>query len=88
MAKDKIVIRTSNGQVIPEVGKIRVLGMLTEKRRANDKTINRLSVRVTAATRLIKRVANRKVGMREDSLLRLVQSFAMKHVAYVAAFHN
>ncbi|KAG0410656.1 hypothetical protein HPB47_012235 [Ixodes persulcatus] len=38
--------------------------------------------------RLIKRVSNRRAGIKEESLTRLVQSFAVGHITYVAAFHN
>lgn len=40
------------------------------------------------ATRLIRRVSTRHAGMKEPGLLQLVQSFAVSHVAYVAAFHD
>lgn len=30
----------------------------------------------------------RRAGMKEESLTRLVQSFAVSHITYVAAFHN
>ncbi|XP_077552087.1 uncharacterized protein LOC144166439 [Haemaphysalis longicornis] len=83
-----IKLRTSNGQTIPEVAKIRVLGFLIERNRRNNDAVTRLVGKVTAATQLIKQVANIKFGMREDSLLRLIQSFAISHVAYAAAFHN
>lgn len=55
-------IRTSGGQVIPHVEKIRVLGMLIERSRANGETINRLTAKVNTAIRLIKRVSNRRAG--------------------------
>lgn len=45
--------------------------------------------KVNTAIRLIKRVSSRRTGgMKEASLTRLVQSFAVSHIAYVAAFHN
>ncbi|XP_077536539.1 uncharacterized protein LOC144148888 [Haemaphysalis longicornis] len=86
--QEKIEIRTSGGHTIPEVAKIRVLGMLIERKRVNGETVNRLAAKVTTAIRLIKRVSNRKAGMKEESLTRLVQSFAISHITYVAAFHN
>ncbi|XP_077548095.1 uncharacterized protein LOC144160815 [Haemaphysalis longicornis] len=86
--EQKIKVRTSGGHTIPEVERIRVLGMLIERKRVNGETVNRLAAKVTAATRLIRRVSNRKAGMKEESLTRLVQSFAISHITYVAAFHN
>ncbi|XP_077534634.1 uncharacterized protein LOC144146565 [Haemaphysalis longicornis] len=86
---EKIMIRTSGSQVIPHVEKIRVLGMLLERGRCNGETINHLTAKVNTAIRLIKRVSSRRAeGMKEASLTRLVQSFAVSHIAYVAAFHN
>ncbi|XP_077547566.1 uncharacterized protein LOC144159740 [Haemaphysalis longicornis] len=86
--RDKIRIKTRSGLTIPEVEKIRVLGMLIERKWVNGETVNRVTAKVYAAIRLIKRVSNKKKGMKEESLMRLVQSFAMSHVTYVAAFHN
>ncbi|XP_077498683.1 uncharacterized protein LOC144109760 [Amblyomma americanum] len=85
---EAIKIFTRNGQVIPEVDKIRVLGVIIDKRRCNGETISRLTAKITNAIRLIRRVANRKAGMKEESLIRLVHSFVVSHVTYVAAFHN
>ncbi|XP_065281367.1 uncharacterized protein [Dermacentor albipictus] len=85
---EAIKIVTRNGQVIPEVDKIRVLGMIIDKRRGNGETIFRLTAKITNPIWLIRRVANRKAGMKEESLIRLVHSFVISHVTYVAAFHN
>ncbi|KAH6933323.1 hypothetical protein HPB50_014337 [Hyalomma asiaticum] len=52
--REKITIRTSGGQVIPHVEKIRVLGMLLERNRANGETVNRLTAKVNSAIRLIR----------------------------------
>ncbi|XP_037577228.2 uncharacterized protein LOC119459601 [Dermacentor silvarum] len=84
----KITIKTAVGQVIPEVEKIRVLGLLIERNRVNGETVNKLAGKAAAAMKLIKRVSNRRAGMKEESLTRLVQSFAVSHITYVAAFHN
>ncbi|XP_065283301.1 uncharacterized protein [Dermacentor albipictus] len=83
---EKIRIVPKSGNVIPEVGKIRILGMVIEKHRRNGETITRLKAKATNATRLLKRVTSRKAGMREESLIRLVHSFVISHVAYVAAY--
>ncbi|XP_070377433.1 uncharacterized protein [Dermacentor albipictus] len=85
---EAIKIVTRNGQVIPEVDKIRVLGMIIDKRRGNGETIFRLTAKITNAIRLIRRDANHKAVMKEESLNQLVHSFVISHVTYVAAFHN
>ncbi|XP_070387865.1 uncharacterized protein [Dermacentor albipictus] len=84
----KITVKTAGGQVIPEVEKIRVLGLLIQRNRVNGETVNKLAGKAAAAMRLIKRVSNRRAGMKEESLTRLVQSFAVSHITYVATFHN
>nr|XP_037272755.1 uncharacterized protein LOC119164640 [Rhipicephalus microplus] len=54
----------------------------------NNVTVQKLHAKLSLATRLLKKVATRYQGMREDSLLRLTQSFAVSHISYVASFHN
>ncbi|XP_077550569.1 uncharacterized protein LOC144163646 [Haemaphysalis longicornis] len=85
---EKIKIVTRSGQTIPEVSKIRVLGMIIEKHRRNGETVARLTAKAADAMRLVRRITFRKAGMKEDSLIRLVQSFVASHIAYVAAYHN
>lgn len=80
-------MHTSDGNVIPRVQTLRVLGMLLEASRGNSATVDRVITKLGITTRLIKRISTRRQGMKEHSLLRLVQSFAMSHVAYVGAFH-
>nr|XP_050028077.1 uncharacterized protein LOC126523519 [Dermacentor andersoni] len=86
--RPNITVKTALGQVILEVEKIRVLGLLIQRNRVNGETVNKLAAKAAAAMRLIKRVSNRRAGMKEESLTRLVQSFAVSHITYVAAFHN
>ncbi|KAG0443022.1 hypothetical protein HPB47_015372 [Ixodes persulcatus] len=86
--RPNITIRTRGGLKIPEVDRIRVLGMLFERNRVNGVTITKLNNKVMSATKLLRRISNRKAGMKEESMIRLVQSFAISHIAYVAAFHK
>lgn len=86
--KPNITVRTSDGIPIPQVATLRVLGMYLEASGSNKTTVDRLLTKIGTATRLIRRVATKHQGMREASLLRLLQSFAISHVAYVGAFHN
>ncbi|KAG0436899.1 hypothetical protein HPB47_017709 [Ixodes persulcatus] len=85
---EEISLRTSDGTTIPTVPKIRVLGMIIEATGHNGGTITRLVHKTSNATRLLKRIANRRSGMREENLTRLIHSFVVCHIAYVAAFHN
>ncbi|KAG0433216.1 hypothetical protein HPB47_020125 [Ixodes persulcatus] len=85
---DQLTVQTGTGQVIPRVKKIRILGLIVDETRKNMETVHKLEHKTNAAIQLVKRVANRKGGMRENSLMRMVQSFVISHLAYIAAFHN
>ncbi|XP_077561702.1 uncharacterized protein LOC144178042 [Haemaphysalis longicornis] len=49
-----ITVRTRDGTVIPRVQSLRVLGMILESNRCNGTTVNRLTTKLTTATRLIR----------------------------------
>lgn len=83
-----INLRTRDGTAIPHVKTLRVLGLHIDALRHNGFTIKKLDAKVATAIRLIRKVSTRHAGMKEASLLRLVQSFAISHVAHVAAFHE
>lgn len=84
-----ITIRTGDGGEIPKVKALKVLGLRLRDKGSNEKTlVNELQTKIVRAVRLINKVATRQQGMKEDSLLRLTQSFAISHVAYVASYHN
>ncbi|XP_037526368.1 uncharacterized protein LOC119403510 [Rhipicephalus sanguineus] len=83
-----IQLYTQDGSCILQVPKIRVLGMHIAAKGSNGETIRKIEGKVTAATRLIKRITNKHTGMKEDSVMRLIHSFVISHVTYVAAFHN
>lgn len=85
---EEISLRTSDGTAIPIVPKIRVLGMIIGATGHNGGAITRLVHKTSNATRLLKRITNRRSGMREENLTRLIHSFVVCHIAYVAAFHN
>lgn len=65
-----------------------MLGLILDSRRCNTEAISKLETKTNAAAQLIKRVANRRGDMQEGSLMRLVQSLAISHLAYVAAYLN
>ncbi|KAG0435846.1 hypothetical protein HPB47_018289 [Ixodes persulcatus] len=83
-----LTVQTGTGQVIPRVKKIRILGLIVDETRKNTETVHKLEHKTNAAIQLVKWVANRKGGMRENSLLHMIQSFVISHFAYIAAFHN
>lgn len=88
---DRMELITKMGQRIPEVSEIRVLGMLISSNGSNgskDNLLKKLATKTASTLRLIQRVSTKKAGMREEGLTRLVQSFAISHVAYTAAYHT
>uniref|UniRef100_L7M065 Putative tick transposon n=1 Tax=Rhipicephalus pulchellus TaxID=72859 RepID=L7M065_RHIPC len=87
-AYEEIQIHTKNGRTIPIVEQIRVLGLIIESKGTNGETVKRLVTKVTNAIRLIKRVTNKHQGMKEANVIRLIYSFAISHIIYVAAYLN
>ncbi|KAG0415872.1 hypothetical protein HPB47_006951 [Ixodes persulcatus] len=85
---NNLTVWTGEGQRIPPADKIRMLGLILDSCRRNTETINKLETKTNAAVPLIKRVANHRGNMREGMLMRLAQSFAINHLAYVAAYLN
>lgn len=85
---EEILLYTQDGSCIPRVPKIRILGMHIAANGSNAEAIRKIEGKVTAATRLIKRITNKHTGVKEDSVMRLIHSFAISHITYVAAFHN
>ncbi|XP_077543506.1 uncharacterized protein LOC144155753 [Haemaphysalis longicornis] len=83
-----INLKTKDGTAIPHVKSLRVLGLHIDALRHHGLTIKKLDTKVATTIRLIRKVSTRHAGMKEASLLRLVQSFAVSQVAYVAAFHD
>ncbi|XP_077544819.1 uncharacterized protein LOC144157995 [Haemaphysalis longicornis] len=83
-----INLKTKDETAIPHVKSLRVLGLHIDALRHNGLTIKKLDTKVATAIRLIRKVSARHAGMKEASLLRLVQSFVVSHVAYVAAFRD
>lgn len=80
-----IVLRV-NGNAIPTVDSIRILGLRIEANGKNTETIRRLEASANQTCRLLKRISNKNAGMRETNLLRLVQAFIISRVLYVAPY--
>ncbi|XP_070387864.1 uncharacterized protein [Dermacentor albipictus] len=79
-------VTTREGTRIPTVSKLRVLGLWLEENGANRELVARLQKKVAAATQLERRVANKRKGMKEHNVTRLIQAYAQSHIAYVAAY--
>lgn len=87
-AYEKICERTKDGQEIPKVKQIKVLGLIIESNGTNGSTVRNLENKITNTLRLIRRITNRHQGMKEASVIRLIHSFVISHITYVAAYHN
>lgn len=83
-----IWLHTAEGGTIPHVQQLRILGLHIQANRSNSYTVNKLTTKLAAASALIRKISTRHAGMREANTLRLLQSFAVSHVAYVAPYHN
>lgn len=81
-----ITLTSKCGRTIPIVQRIRVLGLWLEAKGTNNEVMTRLNCKVMAAIRLIRRVTNRRRGIKERNVVRMVQAFAISHITYVAAF--
>lgn len=85
---DRLEIVTKTGQRIPEVQEIRVLGMHINAKGNKGNLMRKLATKTASTMRLLQRVSTKKMGMREEALSRLVQSFAISHVAYTVTYHK
>ncbi|KAG0439001.1 hypothetical protein HPB47_016788 [Ixodes persulcatus] len=72
---EEIQLRMRDGGTIPVVSTIWVLGMTIEANGANSTAISKILRQTANTSRLLKRVTNRRQGMKEESLIRLVHSF-------------
>ncbi|XP_070389211.1 uncharacterized protein [Dermacentor albipictus] len=77
-----------NGTQIPIVDSIRVLGLHVSANGHNGETIRILENSAQQTLRLIKRIANRHYGMKENNLVRLVQAFVISRIVYVTPSLN
>lgn len=67
---------------------MRVLGLHIAANGHNGETIRRLEGAVAQTVRLLRRISNRHSGMKEGSMIRLVQAFVISRITYVAPYLN
>lgn len=75
-----------NGNAIQKVENIQVLGLRIQANGKNSETIQILDRSTCQTCRLLKRVSSKRAGMKEENLLRLVQSFIVSRIIYVAPY--
>ncbi|KAG0433542.1 hypothetical protein HPB47_019847 [Ixodes persulcatus] len=76
----------ASGGPIPIVEQIKVLELRVHAEGRNNDTLKALEHSTQQTIRLIKRIANRRYGMREAGLIRLVRAFIIIRVVYVAPY--
>lgn len=76
----------ANNQKIPIVNCIRILGLRLQSNGHNKETILHLEKSAQLTMRLICRVANKNRGMKEDTLIRLVQTFGISKITHCVPF--
>ncbi|XP_075732659.1 uncharacterized protein LOC142775204 [Rhipicephalus microplus] len=84
----EIKLTSSNGSPIPMVKKIRVLGMMIEQNGGNGEALRKIMAKATSTMQLIRRITNNHAGMREGSVIRLIQAFVISQLMYTAPFHK
>lgn len=67
---------------IPEVHTLKILGLLIQQNRANTQFLTQLSKHVTQTIGLIRRIATRRQGLRENERIRLIQAFVVSRITY------
>ncbi|XP_037563083.1 uncharacterized protein LOC119442322 [Dermacentor silvarum] len=88
VSESDIHLFSRSGDPIPRVDTIRVLGMFIESGGGNGTALRKLIAKTDNAFRLVRRVPNRRRGLKEDNRLRLINAFVRCHFTYTVAMHN
>lgn len=84
-AYEEIKTHTGSGQNIPLVNQLKALGLVIENK---EKPLKKLEVKLTNPIRVIKWITDKHQRMKEEIIIRLIQSFVISQITYIAAFHN
>lgn len=74
-----IHLLTENGVDIPRVNVIRVLGFFIDANDGNHTELKKITLKTENACRIIRCLTGRHEGMKEDNLIRLINSFVLCH---------
>lgn len=74
------------GRPVAEAQTIRILGLYLQTNRKNRVALEKLKTTVNATVRLIRRIANRKSGVKEKELCKLVQAFVLSRITYATPY--
>lgn len=75
-----------NGNRISESDSVRVLGMHLRKDLSNADAILRIGKTAKSTARLIRRIANKRSGVKEGDLCRIVHAFVVSRVLYTVPY--
>lgn len=79
---------TGNGVNIPRFNVIRVLGFFIDANGGNHTELKKITLKTENAYRIIRCLTGRQKGMKEDNLIRLLDSFVLCHISYATAMYN
>uniref|UniRef100_A0A6G5A918 Putative tick transposon n=1 Tax=Rhipicephalus microplus TaxID=6941 RepID=A0A6G5A918_RHIMP len=74
------------GRPVAEAQTIRILGLYLQTNKKNRVALEKLKTTVNATVRLIRRIANRKSGVKEKELCKLVQAFVLSRITYATPY--
>lgn len=74
--------------LIPCVPRLRILGLHLQYNGRATHTMHLLKTQITQITHMIRRISNRRAGLKETDTLRIVQSLVISRLAYHVPFHN
>uniref|UniRef100_A0A6G5ACL6 Putative tick transposon n=1 Tax=Rhipicephalus microplus TaxID=6941 RepID=A0A6G5ACL6_RHIMP len=77
-----------DGHPIPLVPRIRILGLYLQSDGKASYTTHLLAQQITQITHMIQRITNRRRGLCEKNVLRLVQALIVSRLTYHLPFHN
>ncbi|KAG0438027.1 hypothetical protein HPB47_017182 [Ixodes persulcatus] len=83
-----IALEFADGTPVPTAERVRILGMQIQKDGNSDYTIRQLGESMNQITRMISRVSNRRRGLKEEDLTRIVQALLVSRIMYATPYLN
>lgn len=75
-----------DGVLIKPSPSIKILGMILQEDCSNSQVIRKLDSSINQITRMLRRITNKKHGMKEQDTIRLVQAFVVSRIVYIAPY--
>ncbi|KAM7305243.1 hypothetical protein ISCGN_015140 [Ixodes scapularis] len=77
-----------DGVRVPKPAEVRILGQLLQQGRGNKSTIDRLDAMTTQVCGMMRRIRNRRHGIKEKEAIQLVQAFIIARLTYGTPYLN